>query len=156
MASLTWLGHAAFLLESDEGKRIYVDPFLSGNPKTPESEKQPQRVDVIAITHGHSDHVGDTVALSRAFPEAQVVCQVELKGWLGGQGALVADQLPGMNKGGTQEIDGIHFTLVNAFHSSSSDEGDVPGRVVRARHPPRGRPRRSTSPATRASSATWR
>jgi len=127
MASLTWLGHAAFLLVSDEGKRIYVDPFLTGNPKTPENEKQPSAVDVIAVTHGHSDHVGDTVALSQAFPDAQIVCQVELKGWLGAQGANVANQLPGINKGGTQEIDGIHFTLVNAFHSSSSDQGDYLG-----------------------------
>src|SRR5580765_6647974 len=127
MASLTWLGHASFLLVSDEGKRIYVDPFLSGNPKTPDSEKQPSAVDIIAVTHGHGDHVGDTVALSRAFPQAQVVCQVELKGWLGGQGALVADQLPGLNKGGTQNVDGIHFTLVNAFHSSSSDHNDYLG-----------------------------
>src|SRR5580765_8836926 len=57
MASLTWLGHSAFLLESDERKNIYIDPFLSGNPKTPESLKQPEQVDVIAVTHGHSDHV---------------------------------------------------------------------------------------------------
>ena len=135
MASLTWLGHSAFLLVSDEGKRIYVDPFLSGNPKTPESEKQPSAVDVIAVTHGHSDHVGDTVALSNAFPEAQIVCQVELKGWLGAQGANVGDQLPGLNKGGTQEIGGIHFTLVNAFHSSSSNDleylGEACGIVIR-------------------------
>ena len=135
MASLSWLGHSAFLLVSDEGKRIYVDPFLSGNPKTPESEKQPSAIDVIAVTHGHSDHVGDTVALSKAFPDAQIVCQVELKGWLGAQGANVGDQLPGLNKGGTQEIDGIHFTLVNAFHSSSSNDleylGEACGIVIR-------------------------
>ena len=135
MASLTWLGHSAFLLVSDEGKRIYVDPFLSGNPKTPESEKQPSAIDVIAVTHGHSDHVGDTVALSKAFPDAQIVCQVELKGWLGAQGANVGDQLPGLNKGGTQEIGGIHFTLVNAFHSSSSNDleylGEACGIVIR-------------------------
>ena len=43
------------------GKRIYVDPFLNGNPKCPESELEPERVDVIALTHGHGDHVGDTV-----------------------------------------------------------------------------------------------
>src|SRR3954447_19159255 len=119
MASLTGLGHSAFLLVSDEGKRIYVDPFLNGNPKTPESEKQPAAVDIILVTHGHGDHVGDTVALSQAFPAAQIVCQVELKEWLGQQGANVGDQLPGINKGGTQELDGIRFTLVTAFHSSS-------------------------------------
>jgi len=135
MATLTWLGHSAFLLVSDEGKRIYVDPFLSGNPKTPESEKQPSAVDIIAVTHGHSDHVGDTVALSKAFPDAQIVCQVELKGWLGAQGANVGDQPPGLNKGGTQDLGGIHFTLVNAFHSSSSNDleylGEACGIVIR-------------------------
>jgi L-ascorbate metabolism protein UlaG (beta-lactamase superfamily) len=123
--SLTWLGHAAFRIDSPGGKRIYVDPFLNGNPKCPEGEQQPERVDIIAVTHGHSDHVGDTVALSKKF-EPQVVAQVEVKGWLGRNGATVGE-LPGINKGGTQEIDGISFTLVNAFHSSSSDEGDYTG-----------------------------
>ena len=126
MASLTWLGHAAFLLESDEGRRIYVDPFLTGNPRAPEGAARPERVDVIAVTHGHSDHVGDTVALSQAFPEAEIVAIVELKGWLGGKGAHVG-AMPGPNKGGTVEIDGVHFTLVNAFHSSSSDQGEYLG-----------------------------
>ncbi len=126
MATLTWLGHAAFALETDAGKRIYVDPLLTGNPKAPEGERQPARVDVIAVTHGHSDHVGDTVALSQAFPEAEIVCQVELKSWLGREGANVG-RLPGLNKGGSQEIDGIRFTLVNAFHSSSSDDGEYLG-----------------------------
>jgi L-ascorbate metabolism protein UlaG (beta-lactamase superfamily) len=85
MAALTLFGHAAFLLDSDAGKKIYVDPFLTGNPKTPENLKSPEDLDIIAVTHGHADHVGDTVELSRAFPQAQVVCQVELK--FGGQGA---------------------------------------------------------------------
>jgi len=126
MASLTWLGHAAFRIESDRGKRIYVDPFLKGNPKTPEAEAEPERVDIIAVTHGHVDHVGQTVDLSKKFPDAEVVAQVEVKGWLGKQGANVGD-LPGINKGGTQEVDGVRFTLTHAFHSSSSDEGEYLG-----------------------------
>jgi L-ascorbate metabolism protein UlaG (beta-lactamase superfamily) len=126
MAALTWLGHAAFRIESDRGKRIYVDPFLTGNPKTPEGEQSPERVDILAITHGHSDHVGDAVSLSRAFPEAPIVAQVELTGWLVGQGASNGG-LPGINKGGSREIGGIRFTLVNAFHSSSTNEGDYLG-----------------------------
>jgi L-ascorbate metabolism protein UlaG (beta-lactamase superfamily) len=124
-ASLTWLGHASFRIDTPGGKRVYVDPFLNGNPKCPESEQSPERVDVIAITHGHGDHVGDTVALAKQF-EPAIVAQVELKGWLGKQGAPVGD-LPGINKGGSQEIDGIRFTLTNAFHSSSSEEGDYLG-----------------------------
>jgi L-ascorbate metabolism protein UlaG (beta-lactamase superfamily) len=124
MAKLTWLGHAAFRLESDRGKNIYVDPFLNGNPKTPANEVTPERVDIIALTHGHGDHVGDTVALSNSFTEAAIVAQVELKGWLEAQGAHMRDQMPGINKGGSTEIDGIRFTLVNAFHSSSSNDGE--------------------------------
>jgi L-ascorbate metabolism protein UlaG (beta-lactamase superfamily) len=127
MATLTWLGHAAFRLDTDGGKRIYVDPFLTGNPKTPEAEKTPERVDVIAITHGHGDHVGDAVELSKRFPAAEIVAQVELKGWLGAHGANVDGQLPGINKGGTQTIDGTRITLTNAFHSSSDEDGNYLG-----------------------------
>ncbi len=51
--TLTWLGHAAFRLDTPGGKRIYIDPWLSGNPKCPDAEQHPERVDVIALTHGH-------------------------------------------------------------------------------------------------------
>ena len=124
--TLTWLGHAAFRIDTAGGKRIYVDPFLSGNPKTPDGEKEPERADVIALTHGHSDHVGDTVELSKKLSPEAVVAQVELKGWLKQQGAKL-DDLPGPNKGGTVEAAGCKFTLTNAFHSSSSDEGAYTG-----------------------------
>jgi L-ascorbate metabolism protein UlaG (beta-lactamase superfamily) len=130
--SLTWLGHAAFRLDSPGGKRIYVDPFLD-NPKCPASERAPERVDIIAITHGHSDHVGSTVELTEKFGPIPVVAMVELKGWLEQQGAQM-DNLPGPNKGGTVEHDGIKFTLTNAFHSSSANDltylGEPAGIVV--------------------------
>src|ERR671923_2484408 len=131
---LTWLGHASFRLDTPGGKRIYVDPFLSGNPKCPENEKEPERLDVIAVTHGHGDHVGQAVELAKRF-SPEIVAQVELKGWLGAQGAPVGD-MPGPNKGGTVEAAGIKFTLVNAFHSSSSDDltylGEACGIVAEA------------------------
>jgi L-ascorbate metabolism protein UlaG (beta-lactamase superfamily) len=117
--SVTWLGHASFRVDSPGGKRIYVDPWLS-NPKCPDGEKQPERVDVIALTHGHGDHVGETVELSKQF-SPEIVANVELKGWLGEQGAPVGE-VPGSNKGGTVEAAGVKFTLVNAFHSSGSDD----------------------------------
>ena len=126
MANLTWLGHASFVLESDRGKRIYVDPFLKDNPKTPDGAKEPRRVDVICVTHGHGDHVGDAVDLSKRFPDAAIIAQVELKGWLGQQGANVGE-LPGLNKGGSYEIEGITYALVNAFHSSSTPDGTYTG-----------------------------
>src|SRR6195952_1540053 len=108
MATLTWLGHAAFRIDTDGGKRIYVDPFLQNNPKTPDDEKTPERVDIIAVTHGHSDHAGEVPALSKKFPDAQIVAQVELKGWLGAPGANVGD-LPANNKGGQQAINRVKF-----------------------------------------------
>jgi L-ascorbate metabolism protein UlaG (beta-lactamase superfamily) len=125
--SLTWLGHASFRLDSPGGKRIYVDPWL-GNPKCPEAEKEPQRIDVIALTHGHGDHVGETVELSKTF-RPEIVALLELKSWLGGQGAEVGE-MPGSNKGGTVEAGGVEFTLVNAFHSSSSDDGAYLGEAA--------------------------
>src|SRR5207253_5201495 len=120
----TWLGHATFRLEA-EGKSIYIDPFLTGNPKCPESEQTPERVDVIAITHGHGDHLGDTVALAKQH-DCKVVALVELSGWLGQQGVDEA-KLEAPNKGGTVDVDGAKFTLTNAFHSGSAPDGSYAG-----------------------------
>src|SRR4051812_42102592 len=117
---LTWLGHSAFRLDAG-GKRIYVDPFLNGNPTCPDAERDPERVDVIALTHGHGDHVGDTVALAQKHG-AKVVAIVELAGWLGNNG-VDEDKVTGLNKGGTVDVDGIAFTLTNAFHSGSGPDG---------------------------------
>src|SRR5579885_1731735 len=119
---LTWLGHPAFRLDVG-GKRIYIDPFLNGNPKCPESEQTPERVDVIAITHGHGDHVGDTVSLAQQHG-CTVVAPVELAGWLGSQGV---ESLLDPNKGGTVAVDDVHFTLTNAFHSRSNNDGAYMG-----------------------------
>jgi L-ascorbate metabolism protein UlaG (beta-lactamase superfamily) len=125
--SATWLGHASFRIDSPNGKRIYVDPWLD-NPKCPDNEKEPERVDVIAVTHGHSDHVGSVVEIAKkSSPE--IVAIVELKAWLGNQGVDVGS-VPGPNKGGTVDIDGIKFTLTNAFHSSSSDSGEYLGEAA--------------------------
>jgi L-ascorbate metabolism protein UlaG (beta-lactamase superfamily) len=122
--SLTWLGHAAFRLDSPGGKRIYVDPWLS-SPTCPDSEKSPERVDLIALTHGHSDHVGETVELWKTF-KPPVVAPIELRGWLASQGV---DENPahGPNKGGTVRVDGIAVTLTDANHSSTGPNGEYLG-----------------------------
>lgn len=117
---LTWLGHAAFRVDSPGGKRIYVDPFLTGNPRTPESEREPERCDLIVLTHGHDDHVGDTVELYKRF-ECPVLAQVELRGWLSSQG-LDENWGHAFNKGGTVDVDGVKLTMTDANHSSSSYE----------------------------------
>ena len=118
---LTWLGHASFRLDSPGGKRVYVDPWLTGNPKCPEAEQTPDRIDLIALTHGHGDHVGDTVALWKQF-QPPVVALVELRGWLSSQG-LPQEMAHAPNKGGTAHVDGIGITLTDANHSSSTEDG---------------------------------
>jgi L-ascorbate metabolism protein UlaG (beta-lactamase superfamily) len=120
--SLTWLGHAAFRFDTSGGKRIYVDPYLD-NPNCPASEKRPERVDLIAVTHGHDDHVGATVELATKF-DCPVIAQVELRGWLADKG-LSEDMSQAPNKGGTVEWEGIKITLTDANHSSSGYENDT-------------------------------
>ena len=118
---LTWLGHASFRLDSPGGKRIYIDPWL-GNPRCPEAEKEPERVDLIAVTHGHDDHVGETVELWRKF-KPPVVALVELRRWLDEQGATAESMAHAPNKGGTVDVEGVKVTLTDANHSSSSHDG---------------------------------
>jgi len=126
--TLTWLGHAAFRIDTATGKRIYVDPFLHGSPTCPQGEQEPERADVVAVTHGHADHVGDTVAIAQQHGST-VVAQVELAGWLGRQG-VANDRLVGFNKGGTVDVGGVKFTLTNAFHSSSAPDGSYGGEAA--------------------------
>ena len=130
MIALTWLGHAAFRFDTPSGDRIYVDPFLTGNPSCPASELEPERVDAILLTHGHDDHVGDAVKLARAFA-CPVIAQVELRGLLAAD--LGADMSQALNKGGGTELLGSHVTLTHANHSSSNDgvyTGESCGLVV--------------------------
>ena len=62
---LTWLGHATFRIETPEGKTLYVDPWIGGNPACPESEKNVKNADMLVITHGHFDHIADAVELGK-------------------------------------------------------------------------------------------
>jgi L-ascorbate metabolism protein UlaG (beta-lactamase superfamily) len=119
--ALTWLGHAAFRFDTPGGKRVYVDPWLE-NPKIPDAEKEPERVDLIAITHGHDDHVGNTIELAQKFGP-KIVAPVELSDWLWTK-KVAEDSLNDPNKGGTVDVDGVKVTLTDANHSSSTFEDD--------------------------------
>jgi L-ascorbate metabolism protein UlaG (beta-lactamase superfamily) len=122
--TLTWLGHATFRFDTPGGKRIYIDPFLHGNPKCPEPELEPERVDVIALTHAHGDHLGDTVELAQKHG-CTVIAAVELAHWLQSKHQL--DNVLDPNKGGTVEVQGVKFTLTNAHHSSSNNDLEYMG-----------------------------
>ncbi len=130
--TLTWLGHASFRLDTPGGKRVYIDPWLEGNPKCPDAEKQPERCDIVAITHGHSDHSGSAAELGKRF-SPRLVCMVELAYVLEEQHGFPNASRGAVNKGGTVDFDGVKFTLTHAFHSSSFDgvyTGEPAGIVI--------------------------
>jgi L-ascorbate metabolism protein UlaG (beta-lactamase superfamily) len=110
---------------------VYVDPWLSG-PTCPEEEKNPERIDVIALTHGHSDHAGEAADLGKRF-SPRLVAMNELAYVLEEQHGYPNASGGGMNKGGTVDVDGVRFTMTNAFHSSSLDgvyTGEPAGLVI--------------------------
>ena len=123
---LTWLGHSAFRLDSPGGKRVYLDPFLNGNPKCPENEREPERCDLIVVSHGHGDHVGDAAGIAQRF-DCPLVAQVELREWFTRQGVATDGGAHSPNKGGTIEVEGIRITLTSGNHSSSTDDGTYSG-----------------------------
>jgi len=117
---ITWLGHATFRIETPGGKTVLVDPWVAGNPKCPEKEKNLAKVDVMLCTHGHGDHIGDAVEIAKKH-DPMVVGMPELCGWLEGKGVK---RVSGMNKGGTQTVGDIKVTMVHAVHSSGIQDGN--------------------------------
>jgi L-ascorbate metabolism protein UlaG (beta-lactamase superfamily) len=116
--SYTWLGHATFLVTSPGGKKILFDPWMTGNPSSPESAKKIGNVDLILVTHGHSDHIADVVSIGRSSG-GQVVAPYELSVYFQKKGL---QRVTGMNPGGTLAALGLSVTMVPAHHSSSVEE----------------------------------
>jgi L-ascorbate metabolism protein UlaG (beta-lactamase superfamily) len=114
---IRFLGHAAFLLEH-EGTRVLIDPFLTGNPKAAASADEVD-ADAILLTHGHADHIGDTVAIAKRTGAA-VVAIVEIANELGEDGV---EQVFDPNLGGTVKFDWGWVKLVPAWHTSTTPKG---------------------------------
>ena len=116
---LTWLGHSAFRLETGSSV-LLVDPFLTGNGTFEASgmsiDDATAGVTHVALTHGHDDHVGDTVAICKESG-APVVAVYELAMYLNGQGVENVD--PG-NPGGTINHGDFDVSFVKAYHSAST------------------------------------
>jgi L-ascorbate metabolism protein UlaG (beta-lactamase superfamily) len=117
---LTWLGHATFRIVTPEGKTVYVDPWIAGNPTCPVSEKNVQRADVLICTHGHFDHIADAVDVAKKY-DSVAVGIYELCTWLEKKGVK---QTAPMNKGGTQTVADVRITMVHAVHSCGIQDGD--------------------------------
>lgn len=113
---LTWLGHSAFRIETEKAV-ILIDPFFSGNPSF-EGQNQDEvvkGVTHILLTHGHGDHLGDTIPIAKQTG-AVVLANADLAAWLGSKG--VENIQPG-NTGGTIDFDSFTATFTNALHSSA-------------------------------------
>ena len=114
--TLTWYGHACVEILTPGGRTVLIDPWF-GNPKSPKPADRVERCDVMLVTHGHSDHLGDAVAIaSRLRPAWPVIHEMSL--WLGRNLPGGIDALIGMNKGGTVEVAGLRVTMTQADHSA--------------------------------------
>src|SRR5579875_3839523 len=115
--NIRFLGHAAFQL-SEGDTTVLVDPFLSGNPKAAISADEAQ-ADVILLTHGHGDHIGDTVDIAKRTG-ATVVAIVEIANELQEEGL---ENVLDPNLGGTVKFDWGWVKLVPAWHTSTTPKG---------------------------------
>jgi len=102
---LTWLGHSCVLLSGS--KRVLIDPFIE------DGSVRDTNPDIVAITHGHDDHMGEAVALGK-----KTVAITEIAKYMKSKG-IPAE---GMNIGGTMTVDGVSFTMTPALHSSFIEE----------------------------------
>lgn len=117
---IRWLGHAAMALES-VGQRILIDPFLTGNPAATLKPEHAQ-ADFILVSHGHGDHVGDTISIAKRTG-ATVICNYEISEWLAKQGVKAHGQQHG--GGFTHPFGRVKLTL--AFHGSMLPDGSNGG-----------------------------
>ncbi|MFQ5708230.1 MAG: metal-dependent hydrolase [bacterium] len=118
MAKLTYHSHATFLLESN-GHKILIDPFFTGNPL---ATVKPEEIscNYILITHGHGDHIGDSVAIAKRN-QATIIANYEIASWCGDQGLTVHP----MHIGGAHDFPFGRVKLTIAHHGSGyqTDQG---------------------------------
>lgn len=118
---VTWYGHACFLIETNRA-RILTDPFLTGNAMTPVQADSVQ-ADYILVSHGHGDHVGDTVAIARRTG-AMVIANHEIQNWLVAQGL---EHVHAQHIGGGYTYPWGRLKLTIAHHGSGLPDGSYGG-----------------------------
>jgi L-ascorbate metabolism protein UlaG (beta-lactamase superfamily) len=115
---ITWFGHSAFRIEAGDA-RILIDPFLTGSPSWDKGWEGPaEGATHVLLTHGHNDHVGDTVSILKKTG-AMLVANFELCVFLVGQHGVDQGKINPGNFGGTVDCGGFTTTFVPAWHSSS-------------------------------------
>lgn len=118
---ITWLGHSSFQIET-AGKTILLDPFFTGNPSAT-LEAATVEADAIIVSHGHGDHVGDTVDIAKRTG-ALVIANFEIIEWMGKQGI---ENVHPQHIGGTHQYDFGTVKLTIAHHGSMLPDGSNGG-----------------------------
>ena len=119
---ITWYGHSAFRLDF-AGRAVLIDPFFTGNPAfVSDKAAATKGVTQIVLTHGHGDHVGDTLDIAEQNG-ATVTTNYDLCMWLAGKGL---EKFNPMNTGGTTDLGGFTVTMVRADHSSGDIKDGMP------------------------------
>lgn len=118
---ITWLGHSTFQIKT-AGKTILLDPFFTGNPSATISAEE-AAADVIIVSHGHGDHVGDTVEIAKRT-NALVIANFEIIEWMGKQGV---ENVHPQHIGGARPYDFGEVKLTIAHHGSMLPDGSNGG-----------------------------
>jgi L-ascorbate metabolism protein UlaG (beta-lactamase superfamily) len=121
MPKVTWFGHSVIQIEND-GTNLLIDPFLTGNPKAA-VKADDVSPDVILVSHGHGDHVGDTIELAKRTG-ATVICNFEIANWLEKQGVA---RIHPMHIGGSSQQPWGRVKLTQALHGSGLPDGSYGG-----------------------------
>lgn len=118
---ITYHGHATVAITTKAGQKLLIDPFFTGNPLADITDEEAE-ADYILITHGHSDHIGDMVAIAKRC-DAEIIAMVEIAEYAANQGVK---KTHGMNLGGSFTFPFGKVKLVTAQHSSSLTIDGVP------------------------------
>jgi L-ascorbate metabolism protein UlaG (beta-lactamase superfamily) len=114
--TITWYGHSVIELRTPGGKTVLIDPWF-GNPRSPKPADAVTECDLLLVTHGHDDHMGDAVGLAARLRPIWP-CIHEMSLWLSRRLPGGRDAVIGFNKGGTVEAAGLRVTMTGADHSA--------------------------------------
>ncbi len=119
---ITYFGHSTFSLTTPSGQIALIDPWVTTNPVCPPALKKLTRLDAIFLSHAHTDHFGDLLALAKQF-HPKIVAIFETCLYIGEKG--FEKQVCPMSKGGSQTVGDFHVTMTHAFHSNSIEDNGV-------------------------------